>query len=446
MADLRVLKLALLAETKDFVKGLDSAEKNTKSFSKKLSSAVKKSALAFAALGAAAGAAAIKIGVDAVKAAIEDQASQAQLARALKNSTDATDAQIASTEKYITKIQNQTGLQDGDLRQSFASLIRVTKDHTKAQELQSLAIDVAAGTGKDLNTVTEALTKAYGGNLTALERLDPGLRDLIKSGAETDEIFDSLGETFGGSAADAADTLSGRMEIIKRRVEDAQKALGIALLPKLEQIAEFINEKLVPAFEGFIRGLTGGTSTSLRGGGKEANSVFNEMQQGLDENENSGYNLGRALRDLAKDFGGLFSEVDAGTGPESGLARFLDQITEIIEAISKLINFIDNLITKYREYQDSFKGFPTIPGTRDLGELGVGGIGAIEASRRAAQEAGEKTTREPNTILFDRLNRPTNLNLTIKGSPDPQAAAREIFKLVDKGNKTTGSRFAFGFR
>jgi len=104
MADLRVLKLALLAETKDFVKGLDQAEKNTKSFSDKLRGGIKKAALAFAALGVAAGAAAIKIGKDAVKAAIEDEQSQKRLATALKNSTDATDAQIKATEEYITKV------------------------------------------------------------------------------------------------------------------------------------------------------------------------------------------------------------------------------------------------------------------------------------------------------------------------------------------------------
>jgi len=125
MADLRVLKLALLAETKDFVKGLDTAEKNTKTFSQKLSAGVKKAALAFAALGAAAGAVALKIGKDAVKAAIADEQSQKRLATALRNSIDATDGQIKATEEYIRKAQNATGVNDTKLRASFANLIRL---------------------------------------------------------------------------------------------------------------------------------------------------------------------------------------------------------------------------------------------------------------------------------------------------------------------------------
>ncbi len=76
MADIRTLKLALLADTKDFIAGLDKADKETKTFSNKLDDALQKGAAAFLAVGAAAGAMAIKIGIDAVKAAVEDEKAQ----------------------------------------------------------------------------------------------------------------------------------------------------------------------------------------------------------------------------------------------------------------------------------------------------------------------------------------------------------------------------------
>ena len=112
MADIRTLKLALLADTKQFIDGLDKADKETRSFSDKLGGALKAGALAFAALGAAAGAAAIKIGIDAVKAAIEDEKAQASLAQTLRNTTKATDAQIAATEDFIDKTARATGVAD----------------------------------------------------------------------------------------------------------------------------------------------------------------------------------------------------------------------------------------------------------------------------------------------------------------------------------------------
>ena len=415
MADLRVLKLALLAETKDFVKGLDDAEKNTKTFSQKLGKAVKTAALAFVALGAAAAGAAIKIGKDAVKAAIEDEASQAQLARALKNTTDATDSQIKATEKYITKIQNQTGLQDTDLRQSFANLTRVTKDTTKAQELQTIAIDIAAATGKDLDAVTQAVSRAYGGNLTALQRLDPSLKALITDGATTDEVFESLAKTFGGAAADAADTFAGKMEIIKRRTEDAQEAIGFALLPVMEKISTFIGENVVPAFEGLVRGLTGG-DRSVRGATKETNSAFADLGIVIEENDSAAYDLGAALRDLAGSIRDLFVTAEDGTTEESGLVRFIKLLERIVDATDRMIARIDAAKAKIAELSDA--------ASRGLGVIG------LQAPLAATERAGERFRERVGTM-----------NVVIRGNPDPQRAGRDIIKVVNKNTATTGVRF-----
>ena len=113
MADIRTLKLALLADTKDFIAGLDKADKETRSFTNKLDDALKVGAAAFLAVGAAAATMAVKIGVDAVKAAIEDEKAQVSLATTLRNTTKATDAQIKSVEDMIergaTNLENTYG-------------------------------------------------------------------------------------------------------------------------------------------------------------------------------------------------------------------------------------------------------------------------------------------------------------------------------------------------
>jgi uncharacterized protein (DUF885 family) len=196
MADIRTLKLALLADTKQFVDGLDKADKETRSFSDKLGSALKTGAVAFAALGAAAGAMALKIGVDAVKAAIADEKAMATLEQTLKNTTKATDAQIASTEKFIDKTARATGVADDELRPSLDRLVRSTKDITKAQSLQTLALDISAGTGKDLATVSEALSKAYDGNLGALKRIGVPLSENIVKTKDFDGAVIELSKTF----------------------------------------------------------------------------------------------------------------------------------------------------------------------------------------------------------------------------------------------------------
>ena len=176
MADIRTLKLALLADTKNFIDGLDKADKETKTFSNKLDDALQKGAAAFLAVGAAAGAMAIKIGIDAVKAAIEDEKAMASLAQTLKNTTNATDAQIAATEDFIDKTARATGVADDQLRPSLQRLLVSTKNLTEAQKLQSLALDISAGTGKDLLSVSDALAKASDGNFKALKNLGVELK------------------------------------------------------------------------------------------------------------------------------------------------------------------------------------------------------------------------------------------------------------------------------
>lgn len=211
----------------------------------KASFAIKKAALpAAAALGGLAIA-----GVDAAKAAAEDAAAAEKLATTMKNTTGATDGQIAAMEAFISKTSVAAAVADDELRPALDTLLVGTKDAAKAQDLLGLALDISAGTGKDLGTVTAALSKAYGGNTAALAKIDPSLRKVIKNGASADEVFGSLADTFGGQAAAAADTAQGKFKSMEIALGEAKESIGAALLPvvttlasKLTGLAGFIQE------------------------------------------------------------------------------------------------------------------------------------------------------------------------------------------------------------
>jgi hypothetical protein len=192
---------------------------------------------ATAALGGLAVAA-----TDATKAALQDQAAQEILAKVIRETTAATDDQIASVEDWITAQGRLLGVADDDLRPAYAKLVRVTRDNTKAQKFAALAMDVAAGTGKDLGEVTDAFSKALGGNLRSLRSLSPELTQLIKDGATADQVMIALADTFGGAAAVKADTAAGRMEILKVRFGELKEEIGAALIPIIERY-------LLPALE-----------------------------------------------------------------------------------------------------------------------------------------------------------------------------------------------------
>jgi len=176
MADIRTLKLQLLADTAQFSTGLNKAQDDTQNFTNKVDKVVANAAKAFLGLATAVGTAAFAIGVSAVKAAIEDEKAQASLAQSLRNTTNATDEQIAATEAYIDATQRATGTSDDQLRPSLQRLLTSTNDLQKAQKLQTLALDVAAGSGKSLEEVSNILAKAYDGNFKALKNLGVELK------------------------------------------------------------------------------------------------------------------------------------------------------------------------------------------------------------------------------------------------------------------------------
>jgi len=175
-----------------------------------------------------------------IKAAIEDSAAQAILAKTLQNVTAATDTQIAAIEKQISVMSLATGVADDELRPAFASLVRVTQDVTTANEGLQLAMDISAGTGKDLASVSDALAKAYGGNYKALGLLSPELKAMIKSGASLDEIMAALSKTFGGQAAVAAGTAQGQFKRLNVALDEAKESIGMALLPAVMEVLPYL--------------------------------------------------------------------------------------------------------------------------------------------------------------------------------------------------------------
>jgi hypothetical protein len=233
-------------------KGSKQAQKDITKLGKDFDKFAKRSAKAFGIAAAASAAFATKIGVDAVQAAMSDQKSQALLASTLRNTVGATDAVIASTEQYITALQKEVSVADDELRPALATLARATGDVASAQSLLGTALNVSAGTGKDLQTVTLALAKASNGNLGALTKvgiqLDAGT---IKS-KDFNKALSVLNSTFKDQADVRAKTLEFRLKGLQIAYGEILETLGYALLPVVEQFASVISTKVLPQLEAWI--------------------------------------------------------------------------------------------------------------------------------------------------------------------------------------------------
>jgi len=203
--------------------------------------------------GAFAAYAAADVAIDflseATTAATEDAKAQELLANTLKNTTEATDASVKSTEKWIEKTMFATGVADDQLRPALGVLATATGDIAEAQDLLSIALDISAARGLDLETVSLALAKAQDGQATSLQRLGINTKDASGATLEFDQIMANATQTFGGSAQTAADSTAGKMAILKVRFDELKEQIGTALIPVIEKLIDFLNDDLVPAIE-----------------------------------------------------------------------------------------------------------------------------------------------------------------------------------------------------
>lgn len=206
-------------------KGLTDAQKQLKKFTGGLKGIA-------GALGIGLGLSAIVSGLKEVgMAASEDVRSQALLANQLRNTTGATDEQISGIEKVINAMQMQVGIMDDELRPAYMTIVRATGETTQAQRLLALSADIAAGTGKDLTAVSQAVAKAVGGQTTALYRLVPSLKGASDWASEAEKQFDGMAKTA------AQNDPFKMMSII---FNDMQEQIGMKLLPYLKDFVAYL--------------------------------------------------------------------------------------------------------------------------------------------------------------------------------------------------------------
>ena len=167
----------------------------------------------------------------ALSAAIADEKAQKALTQTLKNLGLA--YSTVGVTNYIDSLQRATGVSEDLLRPAFQRLVLVLGDVGKAQNALALAMDISAGTGKDLNAVSLALSKGFSGQTTALSRLGAGLdKALLKSG-DMEAITAQLSKLFAGQALVAANTYAGQMAILGVASQEASETIGFALINSL---------------------------------------------------------------------------------------------------------------------------------------------------------------------------------------------------------------------
>lgn len=474
----RTLKLSILGDVDNLNKSLKTASGDVDTFGDKIGKAGIAIGKAFAAAAAAAGAYAIKIGVEGVKAAIEDEKAQTQLALALENATGATKAQIAATEDSILQMSLATGVADDQLRPALSRLVRSTGDITQAQELLTTALDISTATGKPLETVANALGKAYDGNTASLGKLGIGLSAAELKTMNFTQVQGKLSDLFGGAAARNADTYAGRIARMQVAFDEAKETIGFALLPILEKLMGFINNNALPIINAFSGAFSlngnglGGVITTLgniivntftpiiNGLLKAFGYIKNAIGDNLDTfKEFGGYIatylapvigtvLGGALQVAGKIAGGVI-DVIAGVvkilnGLISGAVAGINALISAYNAIPFLPN-VSKISTptvsvpaiKTPTVSTSVPKIPTISAPSGGGSTGGstgGGVATAAKTAATAAAASNVVSSNFNVGSFRKAEAEsmgTTINLTVTGAFDKEGTARTIVETLN---------------
>jgi hypothetical protein len=468
----RTLKLSILGDVDNLKKSLNSGATEVSSFGDKLGKFGKVAGAAFAAAGVAAAAYAGKLLVDGVKAAIEDEAAQAKLAGTLVNVTGATNKQIAAVESQITKTSLLTGITDDELRPSFERLVRATGDSDAALKLQATAIDVAAGSGKSLEAVTNAMAKAQEGNAASLAKLGIGLSAAELKTMSMEEITAKLAETFGGQAAEKADTFAGKMDVLKNAFNEGKETVGSfvldaitpmvsgfvnSVIPTIQKLAEELGPKLTPVFQtltGYIKDFVIPTfqaiwgfitdyvipaiSTFLTPIINGLRSAFEKVTGKIEENREKlapllelFKTIAKFIRDVyapvvGKILGAAFDTLGTAIGIVIGLfANLVSLVNSAFNAIKNIVNFIkNNPVTQ------------AIGGAIDT-VFGGGRANGGPVSGGTSYLVGERgpeifTPRSNGSIIPNNaMGGGTVINLNVSGAIDPEGTARTIINVLN---------------
>ena len=484
-AGTRTLKLSLLADVAGLSKGLDQGSKEVESFGSKVGDFGKKAGLAFAVAGAAAVAYAGKLLIDGVKAAAEDEAAQAKLAATLMNVTGATKNQTLAVENYITKTSIANNVTDDLLRPSLERLVRATGDVSEAQRLQGLALDISAGSGKSLEAVSMALGKAFEGNAAGLGKLGVGLSAAQLKTMSFDEITKTLSDTFGGQAAIAADTFSGKLgrlgivfneaketvgsfvidaitpmltlfvENVVPVISELATSIGEKLTPVFANLATFFTEVLIPVFKEYwefitktlIPAIVNFFEPALAGISKAFGSVSKSLENNRDK-----------LQPLFDLFKGFFEFASKYLAPFLGtvLGKSFEVLGSVISGIitifATLVNIVDSAISGIRtlialvsniNLGSIASRLNPFGGGRASGGSVMGGTSYLVGERGAElftpSSSGNIT---PNSALGGG----NTYNITVNGALDGESVSRQIIDLLNRSQArgTQGaSQFAF---
>lgn len=249
--------------TKFDKKGLDRATKELRGFDKAV--AVSKKALKAGLFAGAIGAgfALLKLGKSSITAAL----AQEKLDKSLRLTLQSIGAEglLPNVKDFIDNLQRVTNVTEDQLVPALRQLISQTGSLDSSQFLLQKSLDISAGTGADLGSVLDAITKAAIGNFKAIGTLGVGFTAAEAKAMGFEKLLINL-DKYAGAAEASTETFEGQLKSFKISAGEATETLGQGFLTSASYIVTGTDN--LKTFGAVLETVAGGLGDVFIGFGK----------------------------------------------------------------------------------------------------------------------------------------------------------------------------------
>jgi len=213
--------------TKFDKKGLERATKDLKGFDKVVATGAFRLKSAFKLGAIAAGTGLLVFAKNSIEAALAQEKLDKQLQLSLR--TIGEEFSLPSVKSFIADLQKTTNVTEDQLVPALRQLIAQTGDLQTSQVLLGKALDISSGTGAELNSVLDAITKAAVGNFTSIGKLGLGFTAAEAKAMGFVELMINL-DKYAGAAEDQTQTFAGQLKSFKISAGEAGETIGQSFL------------------------------------------------------------------------------------------------------------------------------------------------------------------------------------------------------------------------
>ena len=451
MADVRTMKLNLLADVAKFGQGLQTAEKDTKDFSNKIGDYSKKMAKAFAVAAAAAGVMVAKFGIDGVKAAsdLNEEVSKSEVifgdaAKEIQDFSKTADRSLGLSQTEALKAASTfatfgkaAGLTGTDLSKFSKKATTLASD--LASFYNTNAEDAILAIGAALRGESEPIRK-YGvllDDVTLKEKArEMGIYDGVgaldaqaKSLAAYEVILDQTTDAQGDFSR-TSDGLAGQQKILTAQLENLKTTMGTNLLPIAKEVVTQLN---------FMAAAFGGNDPEgLSERARELAGVYDGQGSGA-------YNLVLAIKNVGEAFSKMFDSMSGPGATEAGTA--LQNIANVINNIASAFEKLGTAYSKVKPFIDKtpaglirnkFWDFVFSSADNDVSRAAGGPIMGNQVAR--VGEFGPELF-VPNGVSgsIRKDNGGGGVVINLNGIVDAESARRSIERLLQNSTRRTGA-------